>query len=102
MAKCNGCGKQISWGRTIEGKNIPLEMTPHVYEVTEVVTDEKGRSTNLVRQLQAKYISHFICCPDREKFSGKGKRPSPVVPQPQLDDSQGSITTHTNEEEAPF
>lgn len=33
MAVCRGCGKEIAWGVTPEGKRVPLDPSPPVYEV---------------------------------------------------------------------
>lgn len=31
---CKGCGKPIVWGRTADGKDVPLDPTPATYVIT--------------------------------------------------------------------
>ncbi len=71
-AVCRGCGKRIVWGITDDGKKIPLDPTPPVYEFTPLV----GETLNglKVRRAATAYVSHFSTCPDANRFSGSKKK----------------------------
>jgi len=84
MSTCRGCGSPIEWARTATGGRIPLsevmflaaevrtfglevpEQLPpaHRYDVAE------GRA---VKAPLGRFVSHFVVCPKRAKFSGKGR-----------------------------
>lgn len=64
MSFCKGCGKQIAWGITVEGKKIPLDTSVQVYKRfsdSEVVERVPSGSMG---------ISHFLTCPKANQFSG--------------------------------
>ena len=83
MSVCKGCGKQITWGRTSEGKNIPLDICGQGYEVVEVTVDDQKRPTNHILALGKKvYTSHFMTCPKRQEFSGRNRETPPPAPPP--------------------
>lgn len=81
MAECEGCGKRIVWV-VVNGMNIPLDPTPPVYEL---IGTYDGGWEPLRAKLSKLYgkgddrrrgamVSHFVTCPNREEFSGKGKK----------------------------
>lgn len=67
MAKCKGCGKEIVWGRTDDGKNIPLDPKPPVYYAIE----GKGDGMKVVRG--GGMVSHFSTCPLANQEKKKGQ-----------------------------
>ena len=76
---CKGCGKEIEWGKTEDGKNIPLIPAKSVYcftedgsqifklEKTHIQTSNQGGYEAVI------YQSHFLDCPKANDFSGKNK-----------------------------
>ncbi len=61
---CRGCGLQILWGQTKDGKKVPLDPRAPIYQV--IKGDEIARvETGL-------YVSHFATCP--EAYKKKGER----------------------------
>ena len=68
---CRGCGKPMIWAEDNEGKNIPLDPKPPVYEL---MGENRGKS--LVRRHRQAFVSHFATCPDAAQFS-KGRKPRP-------------------------
>ena len=70
MVNCRGCGKKIIWGETEDGKKIPLDPRPPVYEVLRTASGEK---TPIIRRTDC-YVSHFATCPKASEFSGSKKK----------------------------
>ncbi len=71
-SQCKGCNKRIVWGilwgdGKIENKRIPLDPQPAVYEVSD--SDDGVVAVRRKNHM----VSHFITCPERSQFSGKGK-----------------------------
>lgn len=67
MSTCKGCGAKIVWGRTEDGKNIPLDAKAPVYELLV-------EGTTLCRRAPRVFlVSHFATCPDANKFSASNK-----------------------------
>ncbi len=74
--KCQGehCNATITWGKTLEGKSIPLVPLRTIYHL-----DEEGVATPLQQYGVRKgtnppvYVSHFETCPDAKNF-GRGRR----------------------------
>jgi hypothetical protein len=69
---CRGCGKQILWKHTREGKAIPLDPVAPVYQLVTgglAVKTEYGF-----------YVNHYSTC--REAYKPKGQRAweQPVEP----------------------
>jgi len=79
-SKCRGCGREIVWGRTVEGKPIPLDPRPPIYLVTR--QDGKMALCAQVREgkrdgvLSGHMVSHFATCPKAADFSGSRKEPT--------------------------
>lgn len=66
---CRGCGKPIVWGKTEDGKNIPLDPRPPCYKIAREPS-EKG--TECVRAFDV-MVSHFATCPKANDFSGSNR-----------------------------
>ena len=69
MSLCRGCGKKILWGRTAEGKNIPLDALSPVYRLGEVTKDDQGRDVQMIVRDREAFVSHFCTCPKASQFS---------------------------------
>ena len=65
--RCRSCGKKLFWGRTPEGKAIPLDAVAPVYEIDEM----SGRV--VVERTHTAFVSHFATCPNASTHSRKGK-----------------------------
>lgn len=78
MATCKGCGKRIEWAETIDGKTVPLDPAPPVYEVYKQAKDG-SLTVRLVplsdgpRKIRTHMVSHFATCPKASDFSGGGR-----------------------------
>jgi hypothetical protein len=60
---CRGCGNQIIWGQTKEGKKIPMDPRAPIYQVIE---------KDLVARIETgMYVSHWATCPDAYKPKGE-------------------------------
>jgi hypothetical protein len=68
MPRCRGCGKEIEWGTTPDGKRVPLDPSPPVYRV--VARGEGGLKVERDREAM---VSHFSTCPDANRFSASKK-----------------------------
>lgn len=62
MAKCKGCGAEIIWVETTNGRKMPVDPT----EVT-IVTPVASRHSDKYRIVKG-YTSHFATCPAAEWF----------------------------------
>ena len=67
MNQCRGCGKEIVWGETADGKKIPLDPRAPVYGIVTI----RGQS-EIVRTTLA-MVSHFATCPKANDFSASKK-----------------------------
>jgi hypothetical protein len=78
-AVCKGCGRALLWARSANGAWLPLEAV-RAYEVVALGPPGPGqpppdpRATVLTR---ATYVSHFLTCPERQRFSGASRRKEP-------------------------
>jgi len=73
-SKCKGCGKEIVWGTTQNGKKIPLDPKPPVYfyrEPTGGMFEIKKFDT--VRH-ESCMVSHFATCSKANDFSASRKK----------------------------
>lgn len=70
---CRGCGAQIIWTRTANGKSMPCDpevifFTPAGGPETFVTPDGKTVRGKRSRDGQIGYISHWATCPKSNKF----------------------------------
>lgn len=70
MSVCK-CGKQIVWGRTADGKNVPLDPKAPVYAIMKI---HPGAPADICRT-SLSMVSHFITCPNANDFSASRKKP---------------------------
>ena len=68
MSNCRGCNKKIVWGKTLEGKIIPLDPTPPVYRLTE------GTDGIFIERASDSMVSHFATCTHANDFSGSKRK----------------------------
>ena len=68
MSVCKGCGKEIVWGTTEEGKKIPLDPRPPVYRKLAIVNGELT-----VDRVDFALVSHFATCSKANDFSSSKK-----------------------------
>jgi hypothetical protein len=68
--RCKGCGKDVLWSKTKEGKNVPLDPKAPVYRVAE---DLFGGEVALLERTGS-YVSHFATCPKADNFSASNRR----------------------------
>lgn len=66
---CRGCGKPIVWGKTADGKNIPLDPKPPCYRVVDADDPDKVE----VERDENVLVSHFATCPKADQFSGRNR-----------------------------
>lgn len=78
MAECKGCGKQITWAESPNGKKLPLEKV-YAWEIDDREGIEDlplGQGAMKILALKIErdiYISHFLTCPKSNQFSGGGR-----------------------------
>jgi hypothetical protein len=77
VTPCRGCGKPIVFAK-MDGKIIPLDPRPPVYEVTE----DDGTNPPTVRRASMCHVSHFATCPKAGDFSASKKNASPQRERP--------------------
>lgn len=70
---CKGCGRPMVWGKTIDGKRIPLDPKPPVYSI-EVQDDGSVKCAKTPHHMFM--VSHFATCPKANDFSGSKKKGS--------------------------
>lgn len=70
MPSCRGCGRAIIFGKTNDGKWVPLEKSKHVYDVDWDTSKERPEAIahKIERDI---YISHYLMCPEANQFSTK-------------------------------
>ncbi len=68
MAKCKGCGREIIWGKTEDGKSIPLDPKPPVYYPVA------GQGDGMVVRRGGGFVSHFATCRCASDFSANKRR----------------------------
>lgn len=78
MAKCKGCGETIAWGRTVAGKNVPLNPEPDDQGNLAFVRSDGAQKLIVVRDFERPlyrgriYMPHHATCPQVGMFRGKG------------------------------
>lgn len=70
MSKCRGCGREVVWGVTPDGKRIPLDPRPPVYRTGALLP---GGGVHCERDREA-LVSHFATCSKAKDFSGTSRR----------------------------
>ena len=81
--KCRGCGREIAFIKSVNGKSIPvdpepLEFIPEAAYDKFVLMDgtvERGMATERTGETETKvgYRSHWSTCPNAEDFRKKNK-----------------------------
>jgi len=72
MQPCKGCGKQVLWAETVNGKKIPIDMAAPVYRI-----GFKGALT-VAEKIESAGVSHFTTCKKANEFSASARRkPTP-------------------------
>lgn len=64
MANCRSCNAPIMWGKTTNGKAVPLDTKPK--NVYILLNADEG-----VYSLERGYESHFATCPNADQHRGK-------------------------------
>lgn len=77
---CRQCGKPLVFGKTADGKLIPMDPRPPCYRAGG--GDFFGKGVTAERVLDV-HVTHFATCPKAAHFS-KGK--DGVSPQDEIDD----------------
>lgn len=73
MSNCKGCGREIIWGVTEDGKKIPLDPMAPVYEVRK---EKLGYAVAKIQHfnLSPDYmVTHFSTCSKASQFSKANK-----------------------------
>lgn len=86
MSACTGCGVPITWARSPKGARLPLSFIPGLAEHPRLQVPEPlpeaqrytvrfddPREPAAVKDPEGRWLSHFVVCPDRARFSGRGK-----------------------------
>lgn len=84
MAKCKGCGAEITFVRLASGKLLPVNPTPVYIEDKngpEIIITTDGRVSNGRQEyvksqnqyLTRGYVSHFATCPFASDFRKRGR-----------------------------
>ncbi len=71
---CKGCGKKIVWGKTGDGKAIPLDPKPPIYYTKEMPDGETACVKFTSMEEGVDYmVSHFATCSKANEFSASKK-----------------------------
>ena len=71
--RCRSCDAPIEWAITTKGSHIPLDPEP-TPAGNLVLIDGIARHPTLGEDVPyLQYISHFVTCPDAERFRRKTK-----------------------------
>jgi len=57
---CKGCGREINWVKTLNGKNMPVDPEPQ----TMVVTTKNDKAW----VSKTCYVPHWATCPNADDF----------------------------------
>lgn len=71
MSQCKGCGKEIVWALTEEGKKIPMDLKPVIYQMVEL--DNGEARVKKLPGYPVHCVSHFVTCPKANDFSGRAR-----------------------------
>lgn len=70
MKTCRGCGKEMVWAKTADGRAIPIDLRPVIYRIIG-----PGPNYAAARVPTGEYaVSHFATCPKASEFSSRGKK----------------------------
>jgi hypothetical protein len=77
MSRCGndrrpGCGAEIDWGVTPEGKRVPLSRGAPIYRLGPF-DHESGAYP--IERIEGYRVSHFKTCPKASEFSRPATRP---------------------------
>jgi hypothetical protein len=68
MAKCNSCGAEIVWAKTLSGKAIPINA--HPVDDGNIAIDHEGTAIIMTEgeascaTMLVRYKAHFATCPN--------------------------------------
>lgn len=90
-ARCKGCGREIVWGRTVEGKTIPLDPAAPVYQLSETANGPNGEVLYVaLMDSEARrtvgvgvMVSHFSTCPAADRFSASRRAAAAPASSPE-------------------
>lgn len=73
---CRSCGAAIIWGKTVAGKNMPLDAEPSdkgnmTISQDGVIAAITAASPLFADTGAARYLSHHATCPDGKKWRRK-------------------------------
>ena len=68
MSRCKGCNKEITWAKTWEGKDIPVDTKGPIYQLE--IKDGEMRAIKMDEMFG---ILHFRTCSHANQFSGSNK-----------------------------
>lgn len=75
--QCRACGSDIRWRTTPAGKNMPLEVTPHMGPARGtyvIVNDHECRPSDpLFDNNERNFMNHWARCPMSDEFRGGTK-----------------------------
>jgi hypothetical protein len=79
MSTCRGCGREIVWGTTEDGKKIPLDPRAAVYMLGPRKIDDGDHADGdqIVKRTTLALVSHFATCAKANQFSGSNKTKGP-------------------------
>ena len=83
MPKCKEatCGREIVWGIDENGKRVPLDPVPPVYELLRFDPVEQAYAVERDGGIRPKhYVSHFATCTAPGRFSRKKEQDRPAPP----------------------
>lgn len=78
MAQCRSCGAEIRWAVTVKnGKHIPIDSAPVadgnlLIEFRNGGYEARPATAEDVKLGRAVYRSHFVSCPQAEKWRTQG------------------------------
>jgi len=67
-SNCKGCGKEIFWGTTWDGKSIPLDPRAPVYSAVK-----PWDASSCIVRTELAMVSHFATCPNANDFSASNR-----------------------------
>lgn len=73
MSKCK-CGKEITWGINEEGKFIPLDMKPPIYQILNSSDPIEKDKVSVIRAPKTFGVTHFATCSFANDFSKSKKK----------------------------